>query len=139
MRRIFFNFFQNLLTTLQFGSTILLDEQMFGFRKNETHDTAFVEGGGRGRAGVQTIKSRGDNLGAWRLAASGSGDASGNTGDLPLRWATAYGERGVLRRVTGRACPDVGGARWLATLRSGEAGGIVLNLGVFFCDFFDGR
>ena len=95
-----------------------------------------VEGGEKETAFVRTIKSRGDKLGAWRLAASGSRDASGDTGNLSVRRPTGHGDRGLLRWVAGDILPFMGRAQRLATLHTGDAGGIFLRPRRIFLRFF---
>ena len=78
---------------------------------------------------------RGGNLGAWRLAALGSGVALRDTGDLSVRRQKADGNRRLLRRVTGEAFPNVGWLRRLETLRAGGLGGVLLRQVYFFVLF----
>ena len=74
-------------------------------------------------------------FGAWRLAALGSGDFPGYTGDLSVRRQKAYGNRGLLRWVAGETLPYVGWVRRLETLHIGGLGRVLLRQ-VYFFDLF---
>ena len=74
-------------------------------------------------------------FGAWRLAALGSGDSSGYTGDLSVRRQKAHGNRGLLRWVAGETLPYVGWVRRMETLHTGGLGRVLLRQ-VYFFDLF---
>ena len=83
----------------------------------------------------RTPHIRGEYLGAWRLAALGSGVTLRATGDLSVRWQKADGVGRLLRRVTGETLPDVGWLRRLETLHTGGLGGVLLRRACFFALF----
>ena len=77
-------------------------------------------------------------FGAWRLAALGSGDFPGYTGNLSVRRQKAHGNRGLLRWIAGETLPYVGWVQRLATLRAGGLGRVLLRQGLFLLLFFRG-
>ena len=160
--------FQFPLTTCKIGSTINIDEQMFGTRNGgsgtvcggsvdgvfvvewvrisdgygavvvATEETSHSKVGRPTESDLALQHNEVNIFGAWRLAALGSGVTSGNTGYLSVRWQNAHGDRGVLRRVAGVSLTYVGWVQRLAALHTGGAGGVLLRQGLFLLLFFRG-